>query len=165
MANWTAEETTAWLSCQRYQAAHLATLGSYSGADLLRLTRDQLVQLVGLADGLRLYNALHAPAPPPALTIYVTADGRLHRPLYLTAATRAQLRSRLAAAFSLDGLSTVVVAGPAGIRILVSDELVQHIPDHSAFTIQLLPGIFRDVINSFLIWLILPLLQFLDATP
>lgn len=31
-----------------------------SGADILRLTRDDLIQICGLADGIRLFNALHS---------------------------------------------------------------------------------------------------------
>jgi len=33
---------------------------SDEGADLLRLTRDELIQICGLADGIRLDNALQA---------------------------------------------------------------------------------------------------------
>lgn len=57
----TPQQTMAWLQTNRF-AAYLHTFASFSGADLLRLTRDDLIQICGLADGIRLFNALHPKA-------------------------------------------------------------------------------------------------------
>ena len=43
----------------------------HTGADLLTLTRDELIQICGLADGIRLNNALQVKTVRPRLTIYV----------------------------------------------------------------------------------------------
>ena len=42
-----------------------------AGADLLRLSRDDLIQICGLADGIRLNNALQSKHLRPKLTIYL----------------------------------------------------------------------------------------------
>lgn len=55
----TAIETRTWLSRHRF-AAHLTTFANFCGADLLRLSREDLIQICSLADGIRLYNALRA---------------------------------------------------------------------------------------------------------
>ena len=43
----------------------------FSGCDLLRLSRDDLIQICGLADGIRLNNALQSKTMRPKLTIYL----------------------------------------------------------------------------------------------
>ena len=45
-----------------------------TGADLLRLTRDDLIQICGLADGIRLNNALQARNVRPRLTLYICQE-------------------------------------------------------------------------------------------
>lgn len=54
-----AEETNSWLITNRFNT-YVNTFANFSGADILRLSRDDLIQICGLADGIRLYNALHA---------------------------------------------------------------------------------------------------------
>ena len=48
------------LSFHIYTLSFLLPLPLISGADLLRLTRDDLIQICGLADGIRLNNALQS---------------------------------------------------------------------------------------------------------
>ena len=59
--NATAQQTTTWLQFHRF-SAYIRTFSSFSGADLLRMSRDDLIQICGLADGIRMFNALHAKA-------------------------------------------------------------------------------------------------------
>lgn len=47
-----------WINYHRL-SSHLSTFAHFSGADLLRLTKDDLIQICGLADGIRMYNILH----------------------------------------------------------------------------------------------------------
>ncbi|KAG8287878.1 hypothetical protein J6590_027217 [Homalodisca vitripennis] len=54
----TPQQTMTWLQANRF-AAYLHTFASFSGADLMRLSRDDLIQICGLADGIRLFNSLH----------------------------------------------------------------------------------------------------------
>ena len=51
------EETHQWLATHHF-SAYLSVFASYSGADLLRLSRRDLVELCGPGDGIRLFNAL-----------------------------------------------------------------------------------------------------------
>lgn len=54
-----AQQTVQWLQTNRF-SSHVRTFGLFAGADILRLSRDDLIQICGLADGIRLFNALHA---------------------------------------------------------------------------------------------------------
>jgi len=54
-----AQQTVHWLQTNRF-SSHVRTFGRFAGADILRLSRDDLIQICGLADGIRLFNALHA---------------------------------------------------------------------------------------------------------
>lgn len=54
-----AQQTAQWLQTNRF-SSHARTFSRFAGADILRLTRDDLIQICGLADGIRLFNALHA---------------------------------------------------------------------------------------------------------
>jgi len=65
-----AGQVSHWLKNNRF-AGYVSTFSSFSGADLLRLSRDDLIQICGLADGIRLDNALQSKKVRPRLTIYV----------------------------------------------------------------------------------------------
>ena len=53
------QQTAQWLQTNRF-SSHVRTFARFAGADILRLSRDDLIQICGLADGIRLFNALHA---------------------------------------------------------------------------------------------------------
>lgn len=55
----TAQQTVQWLQANRF-SSQVRTFGRFAGADILRLSREDLIQICGLADGIRLFNALHA---------------------------------------------------------------------------------------------------------
>ena len=44
---------------------------TFAGNDLLTLTREELIQICGLSDGIRLNNALQVKTVRPRLTLYV----------------------------------------------------------------------------------------------
>lgn len=48
-----------WLNMHRL-GQYVATFSQFSGADLLRMSKEDLVQICGLADGIRLYNTIHS---------------------------------------------------------------------------------------------------------
>lgn len=66
----TPDEVSQWLESHRFQA-FVNTFQNFSGSDLLRLYRDDLIQICGLADGIRLFNTLKARSVRPMLTLYV----------------------------------------------------------------------------------------------
>lgn len=64
------QETRDWLNANRF-TSYLSLFVNYSGADLLRLSRNDLMELCGAADGIRLYNALRSAT---VKMIYVCLD-------------------------------------------------------------------------------------------
>ncbi|CAH2264208.1 jg22470 [Pararge aegeria aegeria] len=191
----TAPETQAWLARHRF-TQHVPTFTNFSGADLLRLSRDDIIQICGLADGIRLFNALHAKRIEPRLTVYVCPSGcTVYSVLYLHACRAAELLHKLRtllpptskivlnkkikhylhrrieprltvyvcpsgctvysvlylhacrAAELLHKLrtllpptskecDTVLVSGPNGAPVRLTDELVRHLPDNSTYRLE-----------------------------
>ncbi|KAK3927718.1 Transcription factor CP2 [Frankliniella fusca] len=141
MSTATDQQTSQWLQKHRF-GAHLRIFNSFCGADLLRLSRDDLIQICGLADGIRLFNALHAKSLTPALTLYLTPapdmkEG-IFRALYLNSLTCGELSIRIAAHVGLspDQISEVFIEGPSGIRVLVTDDVVQHMNNEGLYIVE-----------------------------
>lgn len=65
------EETRHWLASHRF-SSYISLFTSYNGADLLRLSRRDLLELCGPADGIRLFNALRSRT---LCTVYVCLEG------------------------------------------------------------------------------------------
>lgn len=138
----TASETSQWLHQNRF-AGFVRTFSSFSGADVLRLTRDDLIQICGLADGIRLYNALHSRNIRPRLTTYIClASEQVFRAVYLKNLTVLELLTKLADLCSLSPFSVheVYIDGPSGIHVLVTDEVVRNMADESMYILELLRG-------------------------
>ncbi|XP_053621269.1 transcription factor CP2 isoform X2 [Plodia interpunctella] len=133
----TSSETQAWLARHRF-TQYAATLANFCGADLLRLTRDDIIQICGLADGIRLFNALHAKRIEPWLTVYVSPAGSAeYSALYLQSARARELTCKLRALQpARKECETVLVAGPNGARVRLTDELVRHLPDNSTYKLE-----------------------------
>lgn len=53
------QQTSQWLTCNRFDA-YIQTFAGFSGADLLRMSKDDLIQICGHADGIRLFNTIHS---------------------------------------------------------------------------------------------------------
>ncbi|CAG9573722.1 unnamed protein product [Danaus chrysippus] len=128
-------ETQSWLSQHRFNQ-HIMTFANFSGADLLRLSRDDIIQICGLADGIRLYNSLHAKRIEPRLTLYVCpAGGSVYSAIYLHACKASELLHKLKAIGRHEDCEMVLVSGPNGTRVRLTDELVRHLPDNSTYTL------------------------------
>uniref|UniRef100_A0A8C0JEV3 Grh/CP2 DB domain-containing protein n=1 Tax=Chelonoidis abingdonii TaxID=106734 RepID=A0A8C0JEV3_CHEAB len=127
-------ETQQWLHKNRF-SGYCRMLANFTGADLLKLSRSDLIQICGAADGIRLSNALKARCVRPRLTLYMSrepqANGR-HTPedsppgktkVYLEELTATELTSKLAELLSLPAnqIQQVSKQGPTGIHILISD--------------------------------------------
>ena len=89
------DETMQWLALNRFERFH-KTFSNFSGADILRLSRDDLTMLCGLSDGIRLYNCLHCINIRPRLTIYVNCgNDEDFSAIYLDNLTVSELKSKL----------------------------------------------------------------------
>uniref|UniRef100_A0A8C3AG35 Upstream binding protein 1 n=1 Tax=Cyclopterus lumpus TaxID=8103 RepID=A0A8C3AG35_CYCLU len=121
-------------------------------SDLLKLTRDDLVQICGPADGIRLFNALKSRSVRPRLTVYICQESPQESPLlethatnengehsissslhvyhalYLEDLTAAELIRKMACVCSLPlgTINQVYRQGPTGIHILLSDQVPAH---------------------------------------
>ncbi|KAJ8288528.1 hypothetical protein COCON_G00011870 [Conger conger] len=160
----TIQESQQWLHKNRF-AAYARLFSHFSGSDLLKLTRDDLVQICGAADGIRLFNALKSRSVRPRLTVYVceetvqtkstaplegSCDSEsgehsnstiyVYHALYLEEMTALELTRKIASvvSISLDQVSQVFRKGPTGIHILLSDQMVYNLPDESCFLISTL---------------------------
>lgn len=133
-------QTTQWLQANRF-GNYVRTFSSFSGADILRLSRDDLIQICGLANGIRLYNALHSRAIRPRLTIYVCLESeQVYHAIYLENLTVDEMITKLAQLinFQLQNVHNVYILGPSGIHVLITDEVVRNFHEESMFLIELI---------------------------
>lgn len=145
-ANSTVEETQAWLTFHRFDN-YLTCLANFTGADLLRMSRSDLIQLCGAADGIRLNNALQARASRPLLTIYISPDWhqsgtgmREYHAMFLEQLTVADLKRKLAKKCGMQEseIVTIMKQGPTGIHIHIDDDFVRNFVDESHHVVEVL---------------------------
>uniref|UniRef100_A0A8C1ZP08 Transcription factor CP2 n=1 Tax=Cyprinus carpio TaxID=7962 RepID=A0A8C1ZP08_CYPCA len=133
-----------WLHRNRF-SPFCRLFSNFSGADLLKLTREDVIQICGPADGIRLFNALKGRVVRPRLTIYVCQESQqtreqhqkhengdgssnaffVYHAIYLEELTAVELTEKLAQLFSISPrqISQIFKQGPTGIHVLVSDEI------------------------------------------
>uniref|UniRef100_A0A8C3F9D0 Grh/CP2 DB domain-containing protein n=1 Tax=Chrysemys picta bellii TaxID=8478 RepID=A0A8C3F9D0_CHRPI len=147
-------ETQQWLHKNRF-SGYCRMLANFTGADLLKLSRSDLIQICGAADGIRLSHALKARCIRPRLTLYMSrepqANGRdtpedshpaPYQEVYLEELTATELTNKLAEMLSLPAnqIQQVSKQGPTGIHILISDLMVRNLPDESCFVAAVTKG-------------------------
>ncbi|XP_077185038.1 alpha-globin transcription factor CP2 isoform X1 [Paroedura picta] len=152
----TPQEAQQWLHRNRFSTfSRLFT--NFSGADLLKLTREDVIQICGPADGIRLFNALKGRMVRPRLTIYVCQESQqlrdqqkhedgdaanstffVYHAIYLEELTAVELTEKLAQLFSISSqqISQIYKQGPTGIHVLISDEMIQNFQDESCFVLD-----------------------------
>ncbi|XP_069036858.1 transcription factor CP2 isoform X2 [Lepisosteus oculatus] len=154
----TPQEAQQWLHRNRF-SPFCRLFTNFSGADLLKLTRDDVIQICGPADGIRLFNALKGRVVRPRLTVYVCQESQqireqqqqkhengdaanqtffVYHAIYLEDLTAAELTEKIAQLFSISPrqISQIYKQGPTGIHVLVSDEMIQNFPDESCFVLD-----------------------------
>ncbi|KAM6189705.1 LOW QUALITY PROTEIN: transcription factor CP2-like protein 1 [Sarcoramphus papa] len=139
-------ETQQWLHKHRF-SAYARVFANFAGADLLKLSRRDLIQICGAPDGIRLCNALTGRCPRPRLTLYVSrepaggAEGAedgcsgLYQEVHLEELTAAELTGKLAELLGLPAGQILRVSrqGPSGIHILISDAMITNLLDETCF--------------------------------
>ncbi|XP_023972261.1 upstream-binding protein 1 isoform X2 [Physeter macrocephalus] len=151
----TIQETQQWLLKNRF-SSYTRLFSNFLGADLLKLTKEDLVQICGAADGIRLYNSLKSRSVRPRLTLYVCreqpapqgqqqaaggggdsggATPYVYHAIYLEEMVASEVARKLALVFNIPfhQINQVYRQGPTGIHILVSDQMVQNFQDESCF--------------------------------
>ncbi|XP_043074410.1 upstream-binding protein 1 isoform X1 [Puntigrus tetrazona] len=156
------QDAQKWLLKNRFNS-YSRVFTHFSGSDLLKLTREDLVQICGAADGIRLYNALKSRAVRPRLTVYVSLEASqsespllekrghskngehssptsipVYHALYLEEMTACELTRKISSvlALPLSHINQVYKQGPTGIHILLSDQMVYNFPDESSFIVS-----------------------------
>ncbi|BFG03996.1 hybrid signal transduction histidine kinase A [Drosophila madeirensis] len=90
----TPSQVTQWLTNHRL-TAYLSTFAHFSGADIMRMSKEDLIQICGLADGIRMFNILRAKTITPRLTLYASMDGCSYNAIYLLSNTARELQQKL----------------------------------------------------------------------
>ncbi|CAK8696132.1 unnamed protein product [Clavelina lepadiformis] len=152
IASSTIIQTQEWLQRNRF-GGYLKTFGNFCGSDLLTLSRDDITQICGPADGIRLYNALRSKTVRPRLTLYLTpaAQGNdnnicIYKAFYLQRATVSELVKATSYCLFEDCDTTnppricQILYQPrrSSIHVLVTDEVVSLMKDESSFTVSLI---------------------------
>jgi len=138
----TAETTSGWLAYNRYNQ-HVKTFTCYDARDLLRLSKEDLISMIGLIDGIRLFNDLHTKPVAPRLTVYLAQKGEsLFHAAMLQEVSVQELINNIASILQVQvgpGLiGKVLILGPNRIQVLLTDELLRQQPFESVFYYQLL---------------------------
>ncbi|KAL7737667.1 hypothetical protein ACLKA6_006071 [Drosophila palustris] len=103
----TPAQVTQWLTNHRL-TAYLNTFAHFSGADIMRMSKEDLIQICGLADGIRMNNILRAKTIAPRLTLYASMDGFSYNAIYLLSNTAKELQQKL---FKLPGFYEFMAKG------------------------------------------------------
>ncbi|GLD67030.1 transcription factor CP2-like protein 1 [Lates japonicus] len=143
------QDTQHWLHRHRF-SPFSRLFSSFSGADLLRMSREDLIQICGPADGIRLFNTMKGRSVQPRLTIYVCqqqarnqppikpGDGDIYHALYLEELTLLDLSEKIAILYSItpQQITRIYRQKPTGIHVLVCDEMVQNFREETSFIIS-----------------------------
>ncbi|XP_036905757.1 transcription factor CP2-like protein 1 isoform X3 [Sturnira hondurensis] len=153
------QDAQQWLHRNRF-SQFCRLFASFSGADLLKMSRDDLVQICGPADGIRLFNAIKGRNVRPKMTIYVCQEVEQNRvplqqkrdgggdnsslcvyhAIFLEELTTLELVEKIANLYSIppQHIHRVYRQGPTGIHVVVSNEMVQNFQDESCFVLSTL---------------------------
>ncbi|KAG8446768.1 hypothetical protein GDO86_014290 [Hymenochirus boettgeri] len=143
-------ETQQWLVRNRF-SNYCRTFSNFTGADILKLSRKDLTQICGVADGIRLAHSLTARSVRPRSTLYISTERTekkhssndtsqtVYQEVYLEDMTAAELTTKIADLFGIPAnhIQRISKTGPQGIHILLTDTMVRHITDESCFTASL----------------------------
>lgn len=92
-------EVAAWFLANRF-VVYSKTFNNFCGSDLLRLSKNDLIEICGLIDGIRLYNSLHNQPIKPKRVLYVSYEhSEIFNPIYLYDVSLAELIKELSNVF------------------------------------------------------------------
>jgi len=143
-ANLDVQETQQWLTYNRFHN-YLQSFANFTGADLLRLSRSDLIQVCGPADGIRLNNAIQARASRPLLTMYVSPEWhqsesgmREYHAMFLEQLTVEDLKKKLAKKCCIEEnkIAAILKQGPTGIHIHIDDDVVRNFVDEAHHVVE-----------------------------
>lgn len=147
-------DTVKWLKENRFDG-HVSTLAQFAGADILVLSKEDLIQICGLSDGIRLFNALHSKSIKSKLSLYICSpNDDLFRAVYLDSLTVSELQSKIISNLlkpKCNYLKRLCIVGPSGVKILMTDDVVRNLADESLYIVELSKGTFLLQLRDHLI--------------
>ena len=123
----TPETTAGWLAYNRY-GQFVKTFSHYDARDMLRLSKDELVQMIGMVDGVRLHNDLHLKPVSPRLSLFLAPAGEsVFTPVMLQDVTVPEVLKSVAEIIEAPSalFSQVLIEGPGKISIKLTDEFLR----------------------------------------
>lgn len=129
------DESHQWLINNRF-APYISLFANYTGSDFLRLSRKDLMDLCGPADGIRLYNALHSRSMK---TIYICLEeDSVYQCIFLEKMTATHFKDKLSIRLcvSASAISSVVLLHNTGILVNVDDICIQNMNNEECFILQ-----------------------------
>ncbi|GFY50148.1 transcription factor CP2 [Trichonephila inaurata madagascariensis] len=132
-------EVRSWLSRKKF-SKYLPCFELYSAKDLLSLSRDDLIEICGPADGIRLYNCLHRREPPPLRKLYISRDKMTFHAIYLQALTYGELQKEVSKTYNLseDSVGNIYITGPNGILLVLTERVLQNLKDESTYICEIM---------------------------
>ncbi|GFQ81073.1 transcription factor CP2 [Trichonephila clavata] len=132
-------EVRSWLSIKKF-SKYLPCFELYSAKDLLSLSRDDLIEICGPADGIRLYNCLHRREPPPLRKLYISRDKMTFHAIYLQALTYGELQKEVSKTYNLseDSIGDIYITGPNGILLVLTERVLQNLKDESTYICEIM---------------------------
>ncbi|KAF2898518.1 hypothetical protein ILUMI_07660 [Ignelater luminosus] len=132
--------TTHWLTVNRFDK-YVSTFANFCGADMLRMSRDDLIQICGHADGIRLYNALHSKTIAPKLTIYICRENTsVFNAVFLSTHNNIELLQKLSSLTGIpqDQVRDIYMQGPQSIHIHLNNDVIKHIKEETMFNLEVI---------------------------
>ncbi|PAA92768.1 hypothetical protein BOX15_Mlig010474g1, partial [Macrostomum lignano] len=151
------QQVSDWLERNRFSPNLIRAFQQYNGADMLQLSRADLIEICGIGDGIRLCNAIMQRPCRARLLFYVGQETEnVFHPVYLNQLTYPELFAKVTNLFQSDSdkITQILVSGPGDITVCISDEMVSHMLNESKYTLHVLPdtvnaGRFRIVMKEY----------------
>ncbi|XP_059826299.1 transcription factor CP2-like protein 1 isoform X1 [Hypanus sabinus] len=153
------QDVQQWLTRNRF-SSFCQLFVNFSGADMLKMSKEDFIQICGPADGIRLFNVIKGRNIRPKLTIYlcqspeqylennphkqqsrgVVDTSYVFHAIFLEELTAVELTEKIAKMYSISPqqINQIYRQGPSGIHVLVSDEMVKNLCNEICFVVCIL---------------------------
>ncbi|XP_071038879.1 transcription factor CP2 isoform X1 [Parasteatoda tepidariorum] len=112
----------------------------YSAKELLCLSREDIIEICGPAEGIRLYNCFHIREPPPLRKFYISRDKVAFSAIYLHSLKLNELKEELCKMLNLppNSIANLYASGPDGILLIITNKVLQNMKDEAIFICEIL---------------------------
>ncbi|CAH8505209.1 unnamed protein product [Schistosoma turkestanicum] len=131
----TASQVAHWLRQSNFENL-VETFKNFTGCDILRLGKEDLLSICGSLEGLRLYNSLYNKPAVPRCTLYVCLKGEIiYHAIMLYEMNVNELRCRISVLLSCrqESIKMICLITETNIPVLLTDELIIQFKDKSTY--------------------------------